>query len=160
MTVSIMKKMSMKALVGDVKGQFPADAKDGDTVWLGRVVGLGKGLKTGESNYGPWTAILGDFQISGYAGNGKDKTYRTGQLFLPEVVENMVAPEVANLERGASVIFAFDIGIIKDANSSTGYVYTAAFVKEPAENDPLALLTKEVAALPAPGTPEKEPAKK
>jgi len=179
MATAIMKKMSMKALVGDVKGLLkvgvtvnekgePNPMAEGETKWIGRIFGMAKGLKTGESNFGPWTAVLGDFQVEGYEGNGKGKTFRTGQLFLPEVVENMVVPEVANLEKGASVLFAFDIGIIANEESAPGYVYTASFVKEPAENDPLSLFAKEVAALPAPTSAPveapkeetKEPAKK
>lgn len=169
MTVAILKKLSMKSLVGDVKALLrvnsrvdakgePIPLAEGDVLWLGRVVGIGKGLKTGESNFGPWTAILGDFQVVGYEGTGKGKTFRTGQIFLPEVIENMVAPVVGNLDKGSTMAFAFDVGIKANKESVTGYEYTAAFVKEPEDSDPLALLVKDTLALPAPGAVEEKPA--
>ena len=119
---NIVKKISMKQLVANV-GKFiptkeiPVEGKPGvvkevpaigETVWLVNVVGIARGVKRGESNYGLWEALMGDFVAVPMVGEKKDKRFRTGQIFLPDVVLNLVAGALGN---NNGVEFAFKIGI-------------------------------------------------
>lgn len=161
----LVKKLSMRHLIGDVKKHIPTKEIEitrgdktvlkevpdlGATVWLANVVGIARGLKHGTSTYGEWTALLGDFVAVALVGEKTADQFRTGQLFLPDVVMNMIS---AALDGKTGVEFAFKIGIIAadtegERASATGYEYTADFLTAPKQNDPLqALIT---AALPAP----------
>lgn len=165
MSASIVKKLSMRHLVGDVKKLIPVkeiEEKRGDktivkevpaigeTVWIANVVGIAKGLKGGTSNYGDWTSLIGDFVAEASVGDMKGKRFRTGQLFLPDVVLHMIIGAMGN---NTGVEFSFRIGITAvptdgERPSATGYEYTADFLVEPGENDPLENLIAK--ALPAP----------
>lgn len=155
--MEIVKKLSIGKLVGKVTGFLPDSRTDITPVEMGRVVGIARGIKTGESTFGPWRALTGDFVFIPSVGAKKDQKFRSGQLFMPDVALDLVAPIVENIERGNGVEVAFSLSARNDADSSVGYVYTCAFLMEPADNDPLVgLLTK---ALPAPA-PEKTDDKK
>lgn len=149
--IAIVKKLSAKTLVGIVKS-YAKDLQPGQSIDLFKVVGVASGLKVGTSNYGEWTALMGQFVAEALVGAKAGQRFRTGQMFLPDVALNMVAPVVGNLGKGDSVELAFTVGIQHDDDSSTGYIYDASFLIEPKENDPLeALLAK---ALPAPAKTE------
>lgn len=180
---NLVKKLSMKKLVGGNVASFipekEIEEQRGDktvvkivpdigaTVWIAQVIGIARGVKTGESSFGYWEALMGDFVAIPLVGpNGpqpekKDGNkivepakegmrFRTSQLFLPDVVLQMVSAALGN---NTGIEFAFKIGITAvstegDRPSATGYEYTADFMVEASKNDPLeALLAK---ALPAP----------
>lgn len=162
----IKKKLSMRELVGDVKKFIPMkeiEEKRGDktvvkevpdvggeTVWLANVVGIARGIKTGMSSFGEWAALMGDFIAVPLVGDDTGKQYRTGQIFLPDVILNMIS---ASMDGNTGVEFAFKVGIYAaddsgDRASATGYEYTADFLIDMQENDPLATLMQK--ALPAP----------
>jgi len=156
MAIAIVKKLSMKVLVGNVKAQIK-DLQEGQSVDIARVVGIARGLRHGTSTYGDFTALTGDFVAEALVGAKVGSRFRTGQLFLPDVAQNLVQPTVENLAKGDGVEMAFTIGVIATESSNTGYEYTASFLVEPSANDPLeALMSK---ALPAPAkTTEKKAA--
>lgn len=173
MSVQIAKKISMKALCGNIAALAPTKVetyeKDGktinkevpalgETVWIANVVGLARGIKTGMSNYGEWTALQGEFVAEALEGEKKDTRYRTGQLFLPDVALFLVTPLVNQLDKGGAVEVAFKIGItaVPEDVSNTGYEYTAAFLIEPTQNDPLEMMLAKV----APKLEDKKTAKK
>jgi len=162
MSVQIAKKISMKALCGNIAALIPMkietfekDGKEvnrevralGETTWLANVVGLARGVKTGMSNYGEWSALQGEFVAEALEGEKKGTRYRTGQLFLPDVALFLVTPLVYQLDKGGAVEVAFKIGItaVTDDVSNTGYEYTAEFLIEPSQNDPLEMMLAKVA---------------
>lgn len=162
---NIVKKLSMRQLVGEVGKFIPTkeieekrDGKTvikevpaiGETVWLADVIGIARGTKSGTSNYGDWSSLIGEFIARPLIGDKVGNNYRTGQLFLPDVVLTMISSMIGN---NTGVEFAFKIGITAVPTdgarpSNTGYEYTADFLMEPAENDPLETLAAK--ALPAP----------
>jgi len=153
---AIVKKLSTKVLVGQAKA-YSKDLQQGQQTDLYNVIGVAHGLKHGTTNFGDFTALMGQFIAEPLVGAKAGQRYRTGQLFLPDVALNMVAPIVENLGKGESVELAFRIGIEADDTATTGYIYTAEFLTEPKENDPLEALAAK--ALPAP-TPEEKPEEK
>jgi len=154
--MEILKKLSVGKIVGKVTSALPDSRKDVTPVQLGRVVGIAHGVKTGESTFGPWKALAGDFVFEANAGPNNGKRFRSGVLFVPDVILDLVAPAVENLAKGAAVELAFAITAKNDATSSVGYTYGCSFLREPAANDPItALLDAAMPALPAPGADDK-----
>lgn len=131
---TMISKISAKSVIGKIK------APDSGQHFIMQVMGIATGTKTGESDKGPWTALLGSFQaINMETGN----VYRSGVCFLPNIVLNMILPKL--LEKDSKAVeFAFNIGIKADEDSVTGYVYIAEPIFEAAENDPLEMLTKKL----------------
>jgi hypothetical protein len=127
--MKVVRKIQAKGLVGNVK-----DAEEGT---LYTVVGKATGLKGGESNYGPWECLKGDF----IAQTNDGEQYRGSQLFLPEIAHDMVAHQLK--EGNEAVEFGFIIGKKNDETSAIGYVYTCEplFQPEP-ESDPILKLAK------------------
>lgn len=165
---NIVKKISMKNLVGNVAKfiptkTVPVEGKEGvikevpdigATTWIANVVGIARNVKRGESNYGAWEALLGDFLAEPLVGEKKGQRVRTGQIFLPDVILNMIAGAMTG---ATGIEFNFKVGIMAVATdgekpSATGYEYVADILVEPTENDPLSALLDKAAklALPAP----------
>lgn len=162
-STNIVKKLSMRHLVGNVKAFIPTKeveekrgdkvvVKDvpaiGETVWIAQVVGIARGTKSGVSNYGDWTALMGEFIAVPLVGDKAGQRFRTGQMFLPDVVMNMVSSALGG---NTGVDFAFKIGIVAadtegENPSATGYEYTADFLIAPETSDPLQALADK--ALP------------
>lgn len=149
--MEIVKKLSVGKLVGNVKGALPDSRSDATPVQLARVVGIARGTKSGESTYGLWTSLTGDFVFEPAVGPNAGKRFRSGQLFMPDVALDLVVPLVDGLARGEGVEVAFALTARNDETSSVGYTYGAQFLMEPQENDPvMGLLDKAMPALPAP----------
>jgi len=153
-TTKIVKKLSMKVLAGG----RPIIPQDGSTNWLANIIGIGSAIKHGESNYGAWRAVLGQFIAETVSKEtGELLRFRTGTLFLPDVALNLIAPVIESSGKGAQTQFAFRVGVIKDDTSATGYIYVAESLVELEENDPLEmLLNKALPSLPALPKPAKK----
>jgi len=143
---NLVKKLSAKVLVGQVKS-YVKDLQNGQSVELFRVVGIAHGIKSGISNFGEWTSLMGQFVAEPLIGDKKGQRFRTGQLFLPDVMLNMIAPLVAD-KANRGIELAFVVSAIKDDTANNDYFYSGDFLSDPAENDPLEALVAK--ALPAP----------
>lgn len=153
--MKLVKKLSAKTICGNVK----ADVKKLGEGWkqkeLFRVVGIANGLKTGDGEHGPWSAGVGTFKA---VNSETGEEFRSAVLFLPDVAQDLVIAAVQAAEGDVNI--GFVIGIQEDANSVTGYVYTATPLFKPAEDDPIARLESQIAGqLEAPKQAEKAPAK-
>lgn len=135
---NIVKKLSVKTIHGKVK----ASELDASGSILFRIMGVAMGAKSGESQFGPWTALTGNFA----AVKADGEIIRASELFLPDVILNMLLPAV---EQGNNPEFVFDVGARPDENVTIGYSYFARPVIQDME-DPIARLTAKVAALAAP----------
>ena len=140
MSLNIVSKLSAKKVCGKVP-------KPDDKMPLLQVFGIATGIKTGESNFGPWTALTGAFRATRL----KDgEQFQSGVCFLPKMGTELIAPMLKK-EGVEGLEFAFNIGVIPSDNA-IGYEYYVEPMLESKENDPLELLAKRVAqaALPAP----------
>lgn len=134
MADKIVKKLSPKVLLGGSRPKIP---NAGETNWIASVVGVATGVKQGESNFGPWMALMGSFvaEAKSTEKEGELVRFRTGQLFMPDVVNNLIIGALNGAKDG--VQFGFKIGVIKDDSAATGYTYVAESLIAPAANDPL-----------------------
>lgn len=139
---ALTKKLSVAKVWGKVK---PKDIPETGVKNLFSVIGVAQGTKTGTSDFGDWTALLGRFEAVNYE---TGEAFASANLFLPSVAQDMIE---AQLSGGATgVHFAFNIGIQADESSSVGYTYTAEPIMPPDEKDPLAEMRALIAANNAP----------
>ena len=141
--MALVKKLSVKSVVGDVKKMVAAgDIKKSTPVM--RAYGKATGIQTGTSDNGDWVAFKGEFKgINLLTG----EEYGSGKLFMPDVasdlLEGMLVGEEVN-----GVEFGFDLLVKPDASSATGYVYEAEPLIKPAQDDTLSRLAADLPALP------------
>lgn len=134
----LIRKISAKTVVGKI--QKPEKATS-----LFHVFGIARSVRTGESNYGPWVALIGQFEATNLE---TGETFVAPQCFLPEPIGSMMAAQVQN-EDTESVQFGLEVGI-KPADTAVGYEYTSKALVESKEADPLADLRAKMPALEAP----------
>jgi len=150
----LLSKMSAKAIVGAIKPLLPRDAEKNiikdQIVMLYTVFGIARGVKKGESTFGPWVSFSGSFE----AVDTNGEVYNSSNLFLPEVAENLLLPVVMDEKNESGVAFSFAIGA-KASDSSVGYEYVVKTLQELAADDPLAAMRAKLAdKLPKPVAPK------
>lgn len=116
----------------------------GGRLYSGRLVGIASGIKSGVTEYGEWTALIGQFQFTDRFGT----VTRAVQAFGPDIV---ILPVVAALQSGAkSVNIAADVFGVADEKSPVGWSYTCSSAIEESDSDPLALLLATASAVEMP----------
>lgn len=145
---SYVSKLSIKALGCDPRLPSGANSKV-----LCRISGFAQGLKSGEDkNTGNiWTALQGDFEgVNCEAGNDDfGKTLRSGKLFLPAGIQDVIEGAVREIENRAggaespNVVFGLEIRSVK-ATNRIGYSYEARNLMPARQSDPLAQLRKQI----------------
>lgn len=146
-----IKKISVATVYGKIKLAELMKAPE-QTLPIMRVLGSAVGTKTGDSQYGPWTALQGMFEATNLDTGEK---VRASQLFLPDValtpiLVQLMQPGVQGVE------FAIDVSAkyVEDAKpGGSPYEYTFDTVLQADESDPIKRLNDKITALalPAPG---------
>lgn len=161
----LLKKMSAKSIIGNVKElarlTFLTDgkldpAKDKPLIMF-QLIGVAKGTKTGETDYGRWVSFEGQFKATGLIPdeNGAVESYHSNRAFLPDPAQSMLE---SALEHSDEIELAFQVGI-KYADNAYGYEYVVKPIFEPKETDAIAAIEQRMQALlEAPA--KKAPAKK
>lgn len=173
----IVRKVSAKNVVGNVKRFVPAFGKDGQPTTavmpLFEVYGHAHSVKRGSSDFGGYVALIGRFEAVNITkdadGNTDGRIFAGPQCYLPEPMQSMLAEQLEATENekdsdGKPVLvdgkpktrrvvdsleFAFRIGV-KATNSPIGYEYTTSPIVKPGGADPLADLRKKIPALTGP----------
>src|SRR5262249_3822242 len=99
----LVSKISPKTVAGKERR---APEKAGEIKWLYEVAGIVNGRRDGESDNGPWTALLGSFMAKRLSDGAR---FRSGQCFLPNVANNVVLGELTDDVTGLQM--AFRIGV-------------------------------------------------
>lgn len=119
------------------KGEQVGGVKEGESVALLRIAGNSTAAKTGQTDKGEYTKLLGEFI-------GTDLTtgelYQSGQCILPEFVGGTLG---AALKSGSAVRFAFEIHARRKDSAVTGYEFVVKPLMQAEASDSL----KELAAL-------------
>jgi len=137
---NFIKKISVKNVVGDVKKII-----GNDETCIMRVIGIVRAMQSGQSDYGDWVKLKGDFQATNLL---TGDVYRSPNCFLPEIATDMIAGVFS--EDSEALQFGFDISV-KPNDTPIGYEYNCASLIEADDNDPLQQLVGSVkAALPSP----------
>jgi len=144
-TTRLLKKMTPKTVLGETV-KVPEKRTKMYTIY-----GVANGFKKGETAFGPWTMLTGNFEAV------KDGVrYISGVCSLPQPMHDMMVAAVKNSD--SDVSFACDVIIDKTDKPGIGYEYFAEPLIEQTENDPLAALRDQVTPLLA--APEEAPSKK
>lgn len=126
--ITTVKKLTTKIIVGKKIGKVEARTT------LYSVIGVATGLKTGESNYGAWTALVGRFE----AERTQDgELFAAPLLLLPD--EATALPLINAVKIHEGVEFALIVSV-EPTLSAPGYVYDVTSVVSPRRNDMLAIL--------------------
>lgn len=137
--VEILTKLSVKKVLGKIENVTEKKI-------LMQVFGVATGVKTGDSNYGPWEALTGQFRAINLE---TGQIYQSGICFLPQVALNLITHRVKE-DSVNGVEFAFNIGVVP-ADNKAGYEYSCEPLIEASENDPLEVLQKKMSnLLPSP----------
>jgi hypothetical protein len=126
--ITTVKKLTTKIIVGKKIGKVEA------RITLYSVIGVASGLKTGESNYGAWTALVGRFEAERTADG---ELFSAPLLLLPD--EATAAPIIQAVKIHEGVEFALIVSV-EPTLSAPGYVYDVTSVVSPRRNDMLAIL--------------------
>lgn len=145
---SIVSKLSIKAL-----GCDPRLPSGGSAKILCRIYGMAKSLKSGEDkNTGNvWTALQGEFEGVNIEPDSEDfgKTLRSGKLFLPSGIQDVIESAIREIENtaggsaAANVVFGLEIRSVK-ASNRIGYSYEAKNLMPPKQQDPLAAMREAI----------------
>ena len=146
---TLIRKVTAKSICG--KMTAPEKAKR-----LFSVFGIATKTKSGSTDYGMWTALVGRFEAVNIE---TGEVFEAPQCFLPEPLNTMIAEaldEVVTDDEGnesrvnTSVGFSVEVGI-KPSDVPIGYEYTTKENVKADTADPLAALRESTAkTLPAP----------
>ena len=132
-----VKKLSIKTVVGGVD---PREVLKADKpISLMKVWGTAVGTKTGEAQYGQWTALVGSFEASN---SETGEVSAASQLFLPDVA--LLPIQVAlSAPDARGVNFAIELFVRPAVDGKPGgsvFEYTFEPLMPAAANDPMAAL--------------------
>lgn len=131
--LKMLKKLTPKTVMGD------AIKKPEKPTYLFTIYGVANRVRKGESQYGPWTMLMGTFEAT------RDGVrYVSNECSLPEPLHGMICDAVAT-EGAGEVQFAVNVILTpNDRPGGTGYEYFAESVVEATENDILSALREQV----------------
>ena len=144
----LLKKISAKQVVGNVKKVVADSLKnDGDKMDLYNVIGIATGVKTGETDYGPWIAFTGQFEATNIE---TGEVFQSGKCHMPEPLDQMIHDVIVQKDTDGnpaveSVQFAYTVGVKRRDDLQVGYEYTLREIVSADAADPLAALRDQSA---------------
>jgi len=147
----LIKKITPKTVLGKIKS-IAHDLTE--TTPVMRVVGIARGLSTGEGDYGSWVKFKGDFSATNLL---TGDVFRSPACILPGIAGDLIESAVMDSENNG-VEFGFDI-TLEPSDSPVGYEFSAIPLLETKEETPLdslMALVNDAHALPLIGEDEAE----
>lgn len=144
--VSLVRRLDRNTVCGSSEELMTLALGDKEkTHFIYRVGGSAIGVIRGESKFGGWIKLVGQFK----AINSKGVTFKSGTAFLPGDAAQMVAERLEKKsEEIESVSFLYDVYVRYDSSLPAKYGYIIEPVRKPTEGDPLDLLFNEAKAIP------------
>ncbi len=136
---SLLRKISPRTVIAEKIGSLAP--KEGEApIDLLKVFGVATGTKTGETQYGDWTALTGMFEAVRVSDGAR---FQGGTCFLPGAAGEMLigALQAAKVkDPDASVHFAVMIGVkgITKRDGTAGYEFTTREIVKVQQADALA----------------------
>ena len=137
--MAYLKKLSGKIILGGKPDAPPRDHKG--PVWLYEILGICTGQAEGESDYGAFIAMLGEFRGVNLE-TGEEFRTQT-KCYMPDVVLFPVVNRLG-MDGVTSVSFGYKVGVVRDENAATNYVYVAEPIAAIEQSDPLGALIEKV----------------
>jgi hypothetical protein len=154
------RKLSSKDIVGEdtrllwkrkVK-ESAAEGKIFNRIDLYKIGGVVARFDEVPSPYGESCRLIGDFvAINTMSG----EVFRSNRAFLPAIMADTLVSAVSQADKGSVVQFGYQVSIIEDVKSATGYVYTFEPLLEANESNQMLKIAEVIGAtaermLPAP----------
>lgn len=139
-----VKKLSVATVFGGIQRDTLKRILDGERIKVMMVYGMAVGVKTGQSTYGDWTALVGQFKAI-HPETGEVSEAAT--LFLPDVALIPIQVQLA-ANNNQAVSFAMEVYASAAVNPKPGgspYEYSFEHVLPPAEDDPVRRLELRMA---------------
>lgn len=160
---NMIRKITVKTVIGDVKKLVSGGSITENNTPVMRVLGHVTDLKGGQSDFGPWVALLGTFEATNLL---TGEVYAASKALLPSIISELVEAQLAHAQKGdtdASLQFAVDVTVCPDDSVAIGYTYGVIPLIQKAADplDNLRLEVSEKAPLQIEAPKEKaKPAKK
>lgn len=138
--MAYLKKLSGKIILGGHKPDAPPRDHKGP-MWLYRIAGICTGKEDGESDYGHYVSMLGEFQGINLE-TGEEFRTQT-KCYMPDVVCYPVINRLG-MDGVSSVSFAYKVGVQRDESAATNYVYVAEPIAALEQSDPLGALLEKI----------------
>lgn len=137
--VTPLKKLTIKTVCGGVKLK---DIPDGEELLLARFAGVASGVDSGESTYGAWEMLSGEFAAT---------SYLTGEIFVgkgcfvPAAMGEALIDSLKTAQSedaSAKLKFSVDISAVVSARDPNKYEYIVRpVIENDIKNEAMALLT-------------------
>ncbi len=141
----MIKKISVKHVCGIIEPEVIGTKQNGKpeigfkTQNLMKILGVCVATRTGESTYGTFMGLSGQFKATNLL-TGEE--FGSSQCFLADDLTSLIAAQLS-AEGINSVEFGFIIGI-KPSDATIGYEYTSESILKTSKTDPIALLEQRV----------------
>ena len=119
-TANVLKKITVKEVCGEI---LLKNIPETGVLWLAKIVGFAQGAKSGETQYGIWHALTGEFAATNTA---TGEVYASATAIIPGAMGDMLISAVhAALHEDASakVKFAVRVGVKISPRDKNKYVY-------------------------------------
>ena len=136
--IAAVRKITVASVYGKVK---VSDIPEGVELPLCRIAGVASGLESGESSYGPWTMLLGEFAAT---------NYQSGEIFagvkaiVPGAMGEQLVLSMTNAlmeDAGSKLKFSVDIFAKVSPRDENKYEYIVRPVLAPdVKNEAMVLL--------------------
>lgn len=139
-----LKKITVPAVLGEKAAKL-APKKGEAAVPLFRVFGIANGVAHGETNLGPWEALMGIFEAVRLSDGER---FAAAKCFLPGAAGDMIVARlkaVREEDPDASVRFGLEVGIryMERKDGTDGYEYVTKSIVKADQADLLAGLRTE-----------------
>lgn len=153
MTATMIKKLSVKTISGDVKkfvldGLKSEELENGQRFDIFSVVGIIKKVTEGEHDqYGTYYEFGGSFEGIRLI-DGSGQTFRAAKCFLPEVATELLVAEhnricEENDGEAQPIQIALKVSAVVDETLPTMFSYEVTPLIKAEENDPLAMIKQQ-----------------
>lgn len=137
--VGVLRKISIATVYGKVK---VADIPEGEELALCRIAGVASGTESGESSYGDWECLTGEFAATNYA---TGEVFAGSKAFVPGAMGEALQKSMQNALRedaGSRLKFCVDIYAKVSGRDANKYEYVVRPIMETdVKNEALALLS-------------------
>lgn len=136
--VAAVRKITVASVYGKVK---VADIPEGEEIAICRMAGVASGIKSGESQYGEWEILLGEFAATN---SQTGEIFAGGACAVPGAMGEMLLSQLkaALLEDAASKLrFSVDVFAVVSPRDENKYEYIVRPVLAPdVKNEAMVLL--------------------
>lgn len=118
--ITPIKKLTVATIYGKVAVK---DIPEGGELKLCRIAGFARGVKQGESNYGDWKALEGEFTARN---EQTGEIFASAQAFVPGAMGDMLVQSMESALRedaAAQLKFSVDVAVIVSPRDPNKYEY-------------------------------------